>query len=129
MSWQPQREQPPRQVPESNYDRVRQECLRDFSQEIENAYQRGFQEAAMAMAEQGRQVNAVQEGAEFEEMLEPEGSTRDNITLRTLTRTRADDSNQVTLRRTYLTLLFTLYISNCSEYFQRCFLFLLYIII
>jgi len=72
LSWQPQREQPPRTMPEFNYDRVREECLRDFTQEIENAYRHGFQEAAKAMAQQSRPVNVVQGGAEFE-MLEPEG--------------------------------------------------------
>ena len=37
-------------MPEFNYDRVREECMRDFTQEIENAYRRGFQEDAKAMA-------------------------------------------------------------------------------
>ena len=47
-------------MPEFNYDRIREEGLRDFSQEIENAYRRGFQEAAKAIKQQGRQVNTVQ---------------------------------------------------------------------
>ena len=59
-------------MPEFNYDRVREECLRDFTQEIENAYRRGFQEAAKAMAQKSRPVNVVQGGAEFD-VLEPEG--------------------------------------------------------
>ena len=46
--------------------------MREFTQEIENAYRRGFQEAAKAMAQQSRPVNVVQGGAEFD-MLEPEG--------------------------------------------------------
>ena len=50
LGWQSQREQPSRTMPEFNYDRVREECMRDFTQEIENAYRRGFQEDAKAMA-------------------------------------------------------------------------------
>jgi len=60
LSWQPQREQPPRTMPEFSYDRVREECLRDFTQEIENAYRRGFQEAAKAITQLGRQVKTAQ---------------------------------------------------------------------
>jgi len=47
-------------MPDSHYDRGREECLRDFTQEIENAYRRGFQEAAKAITQQGRQVNTMQ---------------------------------------------------------------------
>ena len=47
-------------MPEFEYDWVREECWRDWSLEIENAYRRGFQEAAKAITQQGRQVNTVQ---------------------------------------------------------------------